>query len=280
MNIPVRFAFDHLVHFVHRPEQAVDQMRLHGLSAFLGGQHERWGTYNALSYFDLSYIEFLGVYNPELAGQVTDNDLVRQAVQELPHGERFARVAIRTDDIEAAAERMRSLGLSVTGPFPGSRKRADGSVLRWSMFFMSGKDGDELPLPFVIQWGESDERRRAGLIEQGAIGAHSAGPLRLRQVAFAVRDADAAAEKWGRLFQLPLGDPCYDETLKARCREIRLPGGHLAFCSPAEPGPTSDYLASKGAGPFFLRLSGAKTPGIYHLLGGYYQFIEEVNSSK
>jgi hypothetical protein len=269
----MRFAFDHLVHFVHRPEQAVDQMNLHGLSAFLGGQHERWGTYNALCYFDLSYIEFLGVYNPELAGQVTDIDLVRQAVEDLPHGEQFARVAIRTDDIEEAAERMRGLGLSVTGPFPGSRKRTDGSVLRWSMFFMSEKDRGELPLPFVIQWGESDERRRGGLIEQGAIGAHSAGPLSLQQVAFAVRDEDAAAAKWGSLFQLPVGDPYLDETLKARCREIRLPGGHLVFCSPAEPGMTSDYLASKGEGPFYLRLSGARTPGIYNLLGGYYHFV-------
>jgi hypothetical protein len=272
-DLHMRFVFDHMVHFVHQPKQAIDQMNLHGMSAFLGGEHERWGTHNALTYFDLSYIEFLGVYKPELAGQVTDNDLVRQAVEQLPYSERFARVAIRTDDIETAAERMRGLGLSVTGPFPGSRKRADGSVLRWSMFFMREEGRDGLPLPFVIEWGENDEHRRSGLIEQGAIGTHPAGPLCLQQVAFAVHDEDSAAAKWGSLFQLPIGDTFLDETLKARCREIRLPGGHLLFCSPAKPGMTSDYLASKGEGPFLLRLSGAKTPGIHNLLGGYYQFV-------
>jgi hypothetical protein len=274
MNLHMRFAYDHLVHFVNHPEQAIDQMKLHGMVAFLGGKHELWGTYNALSYFDLSYIEFLGVYNSELAEQVTDNDLVRQAMEQLPYGERFARLAIRTDDIEAAAERVRGLGLSVTGPFPGSRERADGSVLRWSMFFMNEEGGNGLLLPFVIEWGENDELRRSGLIEQGAIiGSHPAGPLSLQQVVFAVHDEDTAAAKWGSFFQLPVGDSFLDRTLKARCREIQLPGGNLLFCSPSEPGMTSDYLASKGEGPFLVRLSGAKLLGIHNLLGGYYQFV-------
>jgi len=57
----VEFSFDHLVHFVQNPLGAMEDAKKMGLHAFAGGNHEKWGTYNSLAYFGLSYIEFLGI---------------------------------------------------------------------------------------------------------------------------------------------------------------------------------------------------------------------------
>ncbi len=271
----MHFAFDHLVHFVNSPQEAVEQMRRIGLYALLGGEHEKWGSCNALSYFDLSYIEFLGLNKPALAKTVTDNDLVRQAVHALPENQGFARIAIRTDNIEEAAAAMRQQGLEVTGPFAGSRKRDDGTTLIWSMFFMRDPHADELPLPFVIQWGEGDEVRREDLRSRRVIAPHPAGAAAFRTLAFAVQELEVTAAKWSRLFNLPASEPFVDEHLQARCIEVTLSGGNLLFCSPHGAGTVSKRLAEKGAGPFLLRLSGTDRAGTSELLlGGTFEFTK------
>ena len=61
------YKLDHIVHFVDQPEALIDQMNDIGVHTVLGGRHEMWGTYNSLSYFhDLSYIEFIGIFDEEL----------------------------------------------------------------------------------------------------------------------------------------------------------------------------------------------------------------------
>lgn len=269
----MQFYFDHLVHFVNHPEEAVERMRQNGLHSVMGGEHEGWGSYNALCYFDLSYIEFLGLNKPDLARQIKDNDLVRQAADELPSSEGFARIALRTDNIEEAAGYMRKLGLVVTGPFSGSRNRKDGTVVRWSMFFVKEKGAGGPRFPFVIQWGQSDKERRKELQERKIICPHPAGQVALEKIAFVVRDVESVAEKWGRMFHLKRGDVHIEPALHARCMELQLPGGNLMFCSPYGPGIVSEQLESKGEGPFLLRLSGSRKKGTIKLLGSYYQFV-------
>ena len=57
--------FDHLVHAVHgTPEEAVKQMQALGFHTVLGGAYYL-GYLDSLSYFDLSYIEFLAVQHEE-----------------------------------------------------------------------------------------------------------------------------------------------------------------------------------------------------------------------
>lgn len=269
----MRFHFDHLVHFVNSPEETVKHLRCLGLHAVLGGEHEQWGTYNALCYFDLSYIEFLGVNKPDVARQVTDNDLIRQAAATLPASEGFARIALRTDAIEEAAEWMQKQGLAVTGPFAGSRKRQDGSVVRWSMFFVREEGANGLHLPFVIQWGQPDEERKKDLQSRNVIFPHPAGPLAVAAVFFAVRDAEGAAEKWSRWFRLQRSGGYVDPDLQAQCVALELPGGNLVFCSPHGPGMVTEQLENRGEGPFLIRLTGSREKGIRPIRGGFYQFV-------
>ncbi|MCC2683707.1 MAG: glyoxalase-like protein [Paenibacillaceae bacterium] len=268
----VPFQFDHLVQFTVSPELAVESMRQIGCRAVPGGEHEQWGSYNSLCYFDLSYIEYLGIKHPEKAGQVQDNDLIRQAHEALPACEGFARIALRTGRIEEEAERMRKLGLEVTGPFAGSRARADGTVIRWSMFFLKEPSEAGMPLPFVIEWGQDDAERRIDLQNRGVIGQHPAGPLVLRRVVFAVHELEATVDKWCRWFRLERGSVFDDREFHAKCIELMLPGGCLQFCAPSGPGIVAQQLQERGEGPFAVLLTGSDKAGTNTLMGGLYKF--------
>jgi hypothetical protein len=266
------FQFDHLVQFTASPELAVESMRQIGCHAVPGGEHEQWGSYNSLCYFDLSYIEFLGIKHPGMAKQVQDNDLIRQAHEALPASEGFARIALRTGRIEEEAERMRRLGLEVTGPFAGSRERTDGTVIRWSMFFLKERGGDGMPLPFVIEWGQDDAERRNDLRKRGVIGRHPAGPLVMRRVVFAVHELEETVDKWSRWFRLERGSAFDNQEFHAECVELKLPGGNLSFCAPSGPGIVARQMQERGEGPFAVQLTGGAKAGTYTLMGGLYQF--------
>jgi Glyoxalase-like domain len=267
------YVFDHLVHLVHSPKKAMQAARECGIHAVEGGSHSDWGTANTLCYFDLSYIEYLGVENPSVAEKARGNPLVRQALEDLATGEGPARIALRTDNLEEAARLLKEQGWKVAGPFPGSRTRPDGTVLRWSLLFPEGP-ADELPPPFLIQWEQTDEERRKDLKQRGAIAPHSAGDLRLNHVAFAVRDLGRAAE-WEKGFGLKPGKEYVDKVLNAVCRELLLTGGDLLFCAPIGDGPVARVLQTRGERPFLVTFSGAERDEDWRIFGGVYRFFRE-----
>lgn len=244
-----------------------------GIQAVEGGSHTGWGTFNTLCYFDLSYIEYLGVENPSTAEKARNNPLVHQALEDLANGEGPARIALRTNNLEEASRLLKAQGWQVAGPFPGSRTRPDGSVLRWSLVFPERPAG-ELPPPFLIQWEQTDEERRKDLKQRGAITSHPAGDLRLHHVAFTVQNLGRAAE-WEKSFGLKPGKEYLDMRLNAVCRELMLAGGHLLFCAPIGDGPVQRILQKRGERPFLVTLSGAERSEDWSIFGGIYRFIKE-----
>ena len=68
-GIDMKFQFDHLVQFVDEPKTAIKILEDNGIHAVEGGVHTNRGTFNTLSYFDLSYIEYLGTYDRKLVEQ-------------------------------------------------------------------------------------------------------------------------------------------------------------------------------------------------------------------
>jgi hypothetical protein len=173
----MNFAFDHLVWFRHKPEDAIGTLFEKGIHTIKGGRHETWGTYNSLSHFDLSYIEFLGIEQLSIAEQHNENRLVTQIVQQLAvkNREGPAKIAIRTNQIQNLAVKLKQDGFTVYGPLPGQRITADGQLIKWSLLFLEDHP-KELSLPFFIQWEKSDEERLSTFTEQGLLGRHSAGP--------------------------------------------------------------------------------------------------------
>lgn len=149
-------AIDHIVIASRNPEQeAQAYVEKHGIIALEGGRHEEWGTYNYLAYFqNKSYIEWIGVFDEELARK-SDNPLIRQTVNFLDEEKSgIINYALRTSKLDEYIAYFEANNIEYAGPFPGSRKKVDGSMLTWRMLFPKG----EKPFPFLIEWGTGVNR--------------------------------------------------------------------------------------------------------------------------
>ncbi|MNO92667.1 hypothetical protein D3C76_842480 [compost metagenome] len=199
--------WDHTVHYVNDLSQAIAIFKTNGLRAFHGGSHKQWGTYNALSYFDLTYIEFLGIEDLELveAKAESSNLVVKDALFHLPEHEVLSRVAIRTDDIDQTAASLRSQGLELSPIIDGRRLNAQGQWIEWSMMTIGG-DFQGLAYPFVIQWTGTDDERLDNLKRSGIIEPHPAGEVKIENAVFSVTDPITVASHWQKIFGLSVID--------------------------------------------------------------------------
>lgn len=272
-GVMMNFIFDHLVHFVEDPKRAIEGLKERGIYAVEGGVHENRGTYNALSYFDLSYIEFLSTYDRALVEQTEHlkYSLPESIVQD-QFVEGFTRFAVRSTDIEGDAKRFIEKGLIVNGPIPYSRKRPDGSVIEWQLLFI-GDESNSLHLPFIIQWKDSDDVRRNEQIEKKVIVQHPA-EVSFFHVMFAVRNLRESVDKWSELLDLKVSKEYVDESLQANCQTLELPGGHIVLCSPIGDGIVSEFLEKRGEKPFQVNFSGGVNDLKFDLLGGIYNIIK------
>ncbi|MDQ0272488.1 VOC family protein [Cytobacillus purgationiresistens] len=266
------YQFDHLVHFVKDPLQTMKVLKDIGLHAVEGGRHESYGTYNSLSYFDLSYIEIIGVFNQELVEEAAGIEYsLRESFVHNNYSEGLTRVAIRTEDIEADAKRFRDLGLEVNGPLPLSRKRPDGKLITWRLLYIGSKDHD-LEMPFFIQWDDEDEVRKEELIDQSVIAGHGRGDLELSSIGFTVHDVEETIKKWCNCFNLEASDIFVDKELNAKGQALLLDGGNLVFYSPLGEGTVKTLLDERGEIPFIADFSGSAEKEVINVFGALYRF--------
>lgn len=194
--------WDHTVQYVNDLEKAIETFRSIGFHAFHGGSHTEWGTYNALSYFGLNYIEFLSVENQELVKNVKEpNQVVKDSVKWLPKHEIFSRVAIRTDDIEKVFASLTEHHLECSPIMDGKRRNAQGRLIEWKMVTIAG-NFQGLDYPFFIQWGQSDEERYESLQETGAIKEHLVDDVAIKEAVFQVSNPVEVATHWKEVFGL------------------------------------------------------------------------------
>lgn len=194
------YLLDHIVHFVKEPKAMVEKTKEIGLHTVEGGKHEMWGTYNSLSYFGLSYIEFIGVFDETLLEKSAEIPYtLHESYKKRNKKNGFTRIAIWTTTIEEDAKKLRDAGYEVIGPDSFSRIRPDGSVLTWKLLHFGKK---ELPFeyPFLIQWEGSDEERYNDLVNNGTIQKHPLGDLTIDEISFSVTDLQWAKE-WANLFE-------------------------------------------------------------------------------
>jgi Glyoxalase-like domain len=200
----LKYSWDHTIQHVNNLEKSIDVFGAHGLKVFMGGSHTNWGTYNALSYFGLCYIEFLGIENLNLAKQVEEPILfVKDCLELLPDHEVFGRVALRTDDIEKAAQLLKEESLAVSDIFEGKRRNAQGQLIEWKMLMLEG-DFEGLLYPFIIQWRDSDDSRKKNLMDAGAICPHPIGSVDISSAIFSIKNPAETASHWSKLFGFPV----------------------------------------------------------------------------
>lgn len=142
-------AVDHILLGVSDLDYGLDWFeRKSGVKAIMGGVHPGRGTRNALlSLGDRHYLEIIAP-DPNQKEYKSDFDL-RELKEPL-----LITWAASTSNIDALAKTAREAGLEVNGPTPGSRKKTDGTLLRWKTIGvnLNLSLGPVNPIPFFIQW--------------------------------------------------------------------------------------------------------------------------------
>src|SRR5262249_15562055 len=113
-----------------------------GLAADYGGPHGNGITHmDVLGFEDGSYVELISTMQPGPNPGASWAEAI--AADAGP-----CAWAVRSEDVVGEAERMRALGVPVTGPNPAGRKRPDGQVLEWETV-VPGEWGTGALLPFL-----------------------------------------------------------------------------------------------------------------------------------
>ncbi|MCW2478540.1 VOC family protein [Candidatus Symbiopectobacterium sp. NZEC135] len=191
--------WDHAVHYVNHLDDAVTTFTDNQLVAFPGGAHPGWGTHNALSYFGLTYLEFLSIRDAHELEQAQDFLLSQDAKRLLPEQQVLYRVALRSDDIDATHQALRDQGLALSPIVEGKRHDKQGNLIEWRIFTISG-DFQGVPYPFVLQWKTNDAARLDFLRTHNIDRPHPVGQARLQAAVFTVQHPEQVARHWQKLF--------------------------------------------------------------------------------
>ena len=151
-----------------------------GLEAMPGGRHPKVGTANQIVPLGRQYLELIAVVDEAEAAGSRLGKRVGTAIDE---GRTFVAWALRTPDLDALRARLIGEGWRLPPIADGSRKRPDGTLLRWRT---QDVDVGDTPIPFVIEWHVPD-----GLHP----GEAAASDMSLRKVVIGARKSDAVRRK-------------------------------------------------------------------------------------
>jgi hypothetical protein len=190
---------DHLVIACPDPDQAAATLESElGIAVLGGGRHPGAGSWNRIAWLaDASYLELIGIDDPELASKSPVN---AAAMRALDAGAGLATYAVLVDDIDFTVLGLQAAGAGFGSPVHGSRTRDDGDVVEWWVAFPDrplAVDG----VPFLIQhayfgaeWGPQAMAERASF--EHPIGS----PVHLRGLDIAAADpASIGATLHGQL---------------------------------------------------------------------------------
>ncbi len=180
-------SLDHAVIAVNALDAAIEDYRQLGFTVVRGGMHANRATHNALITFaNGTYLELLATTGEPLLPGVIDFSTL------LLHGEGLVGFALRSDDLEAEAARLRAEGFAIGPVIPGERRRADGKLVQWKLALL-----DDAFAPFLIQ----DVTPRAWRISADpALTTHPNTAQGLRRVEVATRDLPGARNRYAQLF--------------------------------------------------------------------------------
>ena len=145
-----------------------------GVRAAVGGVHPGRGTRNAL--LSLGERHYMEIIAPDPAQASVSGKRVNELRQ--LKSPRLVGWAAHVTDIDGFAKRLRSTGITVEGPLPGSRKRPDGRMLNWKT--LDTLDDRYGLIPFFIEWSadsvhpSADAPKGCGLESFAAVDPKSA----------------------------------------------------------------------------------------------------------
>jgi hypothetical protein len=186
---------DHLVIACADPDAAAAELESAiGITCTGGGRHAGRGTWNRIAWLsDGSYLELIGVDDPELAAQ---NPVGAAAIRCLSdQGDGLATYALLVDDLEATAAGLRAAGSSMGPVTHGSRLREDSELVEWWTAFPDAPLSPTAP-PFLIEHAYTGSEWGHQALAERARFAHPLGsPVLLARLDIAASEpASVAAE--------------------------------------------------------------------------------------
>lgn len=176
-----------------RVEEAFAQL---GLATDYGGPHSNGITHMALLGFDDgSYIELISSLEPGQKDGAFWGEFI--AGDGGP-----CAWAVYVDDVEAEAQRMRSLGVTVDGPHYYNRRRPDGALVEWNLAFL-GDEGAGAVIPFIIKDITPRELRVQPSASVTGRNNQPALLTGISKVVLSVNDLAEAAALFQRLYSWP-----------------------------------------------------------------------------
>ena len=116
-----------------------------GIEAIKGGKHPFIGTHNALiSLGEKVYLEIIAP-DPEAKALIPSYAFLKEM-----NAPSLFMWAARTDNMNDLLKHVQEAGYKNSGILPGSRQRADASVLKWRS--LSVETGITSVVPFFIEW--------------------------------------------------------------------------------------------------------------------------------
>ncbi len=196
---------DHVVYFTEKTpvKVVVEQISL-GWHTVVGGSHEKWGTHNALMHVSNAYIEWLSVEHQTIA-EGAKHQLVDLLLRDISAGEDWGTVCFSVDGIANFNERLKTMGYKTSDVLEAERKTADGNLRKWKMLFIEQELSSNLPLPFFIEWDESEEERSASLYADGTMSVNNE-KLKITECHFSVSSPKEEVVKWAALLSLEVSD--------------------------------------------------------------------------
>lgn len=167
-----------------------------GLHTTYGGRHANGVTHmDLLTFPDGSYIELIAPIGSLSGAMGSGATGMMSGWAKLMEGNAGAGAwAARTGDIDTEVDRLRTAGIEVRGPEPGSRQRPDGTQLEWQTAIVgSGPAGSVLP--FLIE----DKTPRGLRVPTPAGVSQIEG---VAAIVIAVRDLKSSIDLFRRAYDL------------------------------------------------------------------------------
>jgi hypothetical protein len=163
----------------------MQQYRALGYTVLRGGVHANRATENALITFaDGTYLELLArTDEPPAPGLIDFSPMVDDGP--------FPGFALRSDDLESEAARLRASGFQIGDLIPGERRRNDGTLVQWKQGLLGSGF-----YPFLIQDVTPRDRR---ISTDPAATTHPNGARGVASLTMLVHDLAASTDRYTRL---------------------------------------------------------------------------------